>query len=58
MVEAAAARARYASTDGDFLTYLNLGQAFLATGKNRKATWCYSTFVNYKAICLAVRVAT
>lgn len=46
--EAAAARARFASRDGDHLTLLAALRGFLAAPKKQRAGWAADNFVNMR----------
>lgn len=46
----AEARKRYASSDGDHLTYLNVVRAYLATAEAHRADWCADNFVSRRAM--------
>lgn len=52
--EALAARKKFESAEGDFITYLKILQAFKASAGNKK--WCRENFVNTKNANMALEV--
>ena len=52
--EAVIAKLRFSVTEGDHLTLINVYRAFIHNKK--KAQWCHSNFLNYKALCRVERV--
>eukprot|EP00887_Chlorella_sp_A99_P005931 scaffold29.g5931.t1 len=48
--EAAEARARFVSSLGDHLTFLNVFRAFRAVGRKAQARWCRDNFVNVRSL--------